>query len=532
MKDENPPTTYDVIVVGSGAGLVGAYAAAARGLKTLVLEKTEYVGGTTAYSGAGIWLPGNPAQERAGQTDSPDRARPYLDAIVGDDSPAELREAFLQAGPTMIAELEENPHFGEFFWLGVPDYFPEAPGAALEGRTIFPGEIDRAELGELEALVRPPIWTERWGAETAQTLSGGQALIGRALLAFMSTGNGTVLTNSGLQSLVVEDDRVVGVVADDGEGGSRTFRAERGVILAAGGFERNKELRQQYEPLIGDEWTQGNPGNTGGALQAAMAIGADTALLEEAWYAPGLVVANNRPVFFTSIWSGVVVNSEGERFMNERLPYDRAGHEILAAHKSSDASAIPSYWVFDQKQLDNERSFASLPVNPQAGDWFDVEGFIKAGVLVRADSLEELAEKLNLPTGALTKTVDRFNTFALSGVDEEFHRGETPWDLMISKNIGPHTDGPNPCLGLMDKAPYYAAQIVVSDLGTKGGLKTDPRARVLNTDGSVIEGLYASGNTMAPMSGRIYPGAGGPVGSSMAFSWIAARDLAGEPPVS
>jgi len=519
--------SYDVIVVGSGAGLVGAYAAASRGLRTLVIEKTEYVGGTTAYSGAGIWLPGNAAERRAGVEDSPDLARPYLDAIVGDDSPASLREAFLQAGPRMIDELERNPRFGQFVWRGVPDYFAGAPGSLARGRTIFPQDFDRAELGDLEPLVRRPIWTERWGVDPGTAMIGGQALIGRALLAFMETGNGTVLTNTGLERLIVEDDVVVGVEAvSDGE--PVTFRANRGVLLAAGGFERDGAFRQQFQPGISDEWTQGCPGNTGDALRAGIAIGAATDLLDESWFAPGLVVPTTRPVFYTSVWSGIWVNAAGQRYMNERLPYDRAGHEMLRAHRTTGVSHLPTHWVFDQRQLDNKKAFAGLPVAPEVPGWFDVEKFLEAGVLKRADTLEELAELIGVPAGALTKSVEQFNGYARAGKDEQFGRGEDPWDHMAVHMAGARTDGPNPCLGVIDKPPFYAATIVLSDLGTKGGLRTDDHARVLREDGSVISGLYASGNTMAPMSGRIYPGAGGPVGSSMTFSYIAALDLAGE----
>ena len=176
---------YDVIVVGSGGGLFGAYAAAARGLRTLVIEKSEFVGGTTAYSGAGIWLPGNPAEVRAGLEGGSEAARPYLDAIIGDDAPVALREAYLEAGPRMIEELEADPAIGEFEWRGVPDYFADAPGALRKGRTIFPANIERSELGDLEPLVRRPLWTERWGVEAPETMVGGQALIGRALLAFI-----------------------------------------------------------------------------------------------------------------------------------------------------------------------------------------------------------------------------------------------------------------------------------------------------------------------------------------------------------
>ena len=504
MRSATATERYDVVVVGSGGGLIGAYIAASRGLRTLVIEKTEYVGGTTAYSGAGLWLPGNAAMDRAGIEDGPDVARPYLDAIVGDDAPASLREAFLQAGPPMIDELEQNPRFQWFSWLGVPDYFEGLPGSLKKGRTTFPPDIARSELGDLEPLVRRPLWTERWGVDAGEVMIGGQALIGRALLAFMETGNGTIRTNTALERLLVEDGAVVGVEALS-LGSPVRFLADRGVLLAAGGFEHNRELRQQYQAPLTDEWTSGCPGNTGDALRAGIEVGADTALLEEAWFAPGLVVPDDRPVFYTMVWSGIWVNDAGERFMNERLPYDRAGHELLRLHRTTSVSHIPAHWVFDQRQIDRN-GFGGLPVEPQVPGWVDVDRWLEAGTLKRADTLDELAEQIAVPAGALTKTVEEFNGFARKGVDERFHRGEAPWDRVVVHLVGArHEDGPNPCLGVIDQPPYYAAQIVVTDLGTKGGLRTDERARVLRPDGSVIKGLYASGNTMAPVTGTGLP---------------------------
>ncbi|MFF0814670.1 FAD-dependent oxidoreductase [Rhodococcus sp. NPDC003318] len=525
MQTNEAGDVYDVIVVGSGAGLVGALAAASRGLRTLVIEKTEFIGGTTAYSGSGLWLPGNAAELRAGVDSGPDEARPYLDAIVGDDAPSALREIFLQTGAPMIDELESHSWLGQFYWQGVPDYFENAPNSLPGGRTIFPQPLDRSELGNLEPLVRRPQWAERSGAHPGDVMTGGQALIARLLLAFVETGNGEIRTNTPLTRLAVEDGRVAGVEATS-EGESIVLRARRGVLLAAGGYERNLELRQKYQPEVTGEWSQGAPGNTGDALVAGMDIGAATDLLEEAWFAPGLVIPDERPVFYTSVWSGIWVNDAGERFMNERLPYDRSGHEILRAQQNSDVSHIPVHWVFDQKQFDNERAFASPPVAPQSPGWFDADRFLAAGLLQKADTLEELAEKIGVPAEALVASIEKFNEYALSGKDEEFGRGDAPWDKIIVPMCGAHEDGPNPCLGVISKPPYYAAQIVLSDLGTKGGLKTDDHSRVLKEDGSVIAGLYASGNTMAPMTGRIYPGAGGPVGSSMVFSYLAALDMA------
>jgi 3-oxosteroid 1-dehydrogenase len=406
----------------------------------------------------------------------------------------------------------------------VPDYYAGVPGSLKRGRTTFPEDIARAELGELEPLVRRPPWTEYWGVEPGDVMVGGQALIARALLAFVETGNGTVRTGTAFDRLLVDDGRVVGVEAVS-DGSRVRYLADRGVLLAAGGFERNRELRQQYQAPLTDEWSMGCAGNTGDALAAGIEVGADTALLDEAWFAPGLVAPGSRPVFYTMVWGGIWVNEAGERFMNERLPYDRAGHEIMRLHTTTGVSHLPTHWVFDQRQVD-AHGFDGLPVEPQVPGWFDVEQWREAGTLKRASTLEELAEQIGVPAGALAKSVDEYNEFARRGVDERFHRGETPWDRVVARLYGPHEDGPNPCLGVIDQPPYYAVQVVVTDLGTKGGLKTDERARVLRPDGSVIEGLYASGNTMAPVTGRIYPGAGGPIGSAMVFSYLAALDMA------
>lgn len=532
-SDSSVEDLYDVIVVGSGGGLVGAYAAAARGLKTLVIEKTEYVGGTTAYSGAGIWLPGNPAEARGGGESDQLNGRAYLDAVIGDDAPKYLREAYLQAGPNVIAELEENPLFGQFVWSGVPDYYAGVPGSDPVGHTIFPEPVDESELGGLADLVRRPVWTERWGVDAGTVLEGGRALVGRALHAFVKTGYGTVKTNTALVRLLVEDDAVVGVVAEQ-NGHESVFRVTKGVILAAGGFERNAALREKYQPVVHtDEWTMGCPGNTGSALEAGIAVGAATDLLEASWFVPGLQVPDNRPIFWTGTWTGIYVNDAGERFMNENIPYDRAGNTMVWLQATSDVSHIPAHWVFDQRQIDDNAW--RLPVDPVVPGWFDVDKWVEAGVLKKADTLAELAGIIGVPAGALEKTVAQYNEYVVTGVDEQFHRGEAPWDRFLVTFAGAfagytaHEEGPNPCLAAIDRGPYYAASLVVSDLGTKGGLRTDASSRVLREDGTVIKGLYASGNTMAAMSGRVYPGAGVPVGSSMVFSYLAAVDLADQP---
>ncbi|MCX4815228.1 FAD-dependent oxidoreductase [Streptomyces sp. NBC_01239] len=526
--------TYDIVVVGSGGGgLVGAYVAASRGLRTLVIEKTGRVGGTTAYSGAGLWFPGSAPLRRAGVEDSIENARTYLRDVVADESREHLQDAYLDAGRALIDELEQNSWFQSFVYGGpVPDYFDSAPGASPAGRTIFPPNIAIADLGEHAGLVRDSLPVERLGARRGEVFDGGRALIGRALAAFLETGNGTLLLDTRLEELVVEDGRVTGVTASSA-GERTTFRAGRGVLLAAGGFERDAELRQKHHPVpLDGTWSNGAPGNTGDALRAGVAVGADTDLLDEAWYVPGLVQPDGLPLFHTGTRGGIWVNAAGERFVNETRPYDQAGHELVRLHRSTGVAHIPCHWVFDQRHLDRD-SFGGDPGLPPDPAWFE------SGALRKADSLEELAKLIEVPYDTLRKTVEEYNGYSGTGVDARFHRGESPWDKsylhMVGFPAGPVMNYPpkpspgwaNPLLLPLDTPPFYVATIVLSDIGTKGGLKTDEHARVLRPDGGPIPGLYATGNTMAAMSGHVYPGAGTPIGSSLAFAYRAVLDIVG-----
>jgi 3-oxosteroid 1-dehydrogenase len=532
-NDGTDSETYDVIVVGSGGGLVGAYAAASRGLRTLVIEKTGRVGGTVAYSGGGLWFPGSAPLRRAGVEDGVDQARTYLRDVVADGAREHLQDAYLQAGPRLIEELERSEWFEPFVHGPVPDYFSWRPGGTTSGRTVFPQDMPAAQLGDRAGLVRDSLYTERWWkTDPGTALTGGRALIGRALGAFLDTGNGTLKLNTALTGLVVEGGRVVGVDAVS-EGRTVRFRAGRGVILAAGGFERDRELREKHQPAAhGGRWSNGAPANTGDALKAGIAIGADTDLLDEAWYVPGLVQPDGLPFFHTGTRGGIWVNGAGERFVNETRPYDQAGHEIARLHTTTGVRHTPCHWILDQRQIDRD-SFAGPPDQPIGQEWLD------SGALRKVDTLEEVAKMVDVPVEALRQTIERYNAFAQTGVDEDFHRGETPWDQMFHHTIGfpagpnylasPTSDWPNPMLQPLDTPPYYVATVALADIGTKGGLKTDERARVLRPDGTAIPGLYASGNTAAPMSGRVYPGAGTPIGSSIAFAYLAVLDLAGEP---
>lgn len=514
MTDIDFDEMTDVVVVGSGGGaLVGALIAAQNGLETIVVESTEYFGGTTAYSGSGLWLPGNQAQQRAGVEDSVELAREYLQATVGDRTPQSMQDAFLEAAAPMVERLEEHPAI-EFEWRPFPDYFADLPSGLDMGRDIFPVDIEGAAVGELLDLVRPSQVTDRIGMEIPRDmLTGGQALIGRLMMAVSGEDRAELRNNTALENLITDEHGdVVGVEVVTADG-TRRIGTRRGVLMAAGGFERNSAMRMQYQAPLDGTWTNGAPGSMGRPIVAGIEIGAATDLMEECWWCPGTLFPDGSAVFTLGVNGGIFVNQDGRRFMNEALPYDRAGREIRSAEEAS-GGHIPCYLIFDSRDGGALPATATVPV-------LDPAAFIESGVWKTAATLDDLADQLGIPAGHLTETVDRYNGFVPGGVDEDHHRGEEPFDRFFATG----TEGPNPSLRPVDTGPFFAASIVLSDLGTKGGLVTDEVARVLRDDRSVIKGLYAAGNTMASVMGESYPGPGTPIGSCMVFSYLAALDM-------
>ncbi len=545
-------TTVDVLVVGAGgAGMTAALAAADRGLTVLLVEKSPYFGGNTARSGGGVWVPGNYALEAAGVTDTPEAAKLYLQSIVGDEVPRVRRDTYIDRGPEMMDFVRAKTPL-RFQWVpDYADYHPEAPGGRAGGRSVEPVPMDGRILGpELDRL-HPPytkapanlVVTQanfRWISLGLRTLRGPLTMMMvffRRLLATVTRkrmyGMGNALAiglRKGLQDagvpvwydadltdLLIEEGRVVGAVVER-EGTAVTVRARRGVILGSGGFEFNLELRQKYQQApVGIDWSTGAPSNTGGGILAGVTAGAATDLMEEAWWGPTIPLPRG-PWFCLAernLPGSIIVNGVGKRFMNEALPYIEATHAILEG-EASGVPHVPAWMVIDQRYR-NRYLFAGLgPRQPFPGRWY------KEGVVVKAATLEELAEKIGVPAENLTATVERFNGFAASGVDADFHRGESAYDKYYSDP----TVSPNPSLHVIDQAPFYAVKIVPGDLGTKGGLVTDERARVLRADGSVIEGLYAAGNCSAAVMGHTYPGPGGTIGPAMTFGYLAALDLA------
>ncbi|MDJ0360323.1 FAD-dependent oxidoreductase [Rhodococcus sp. H29-C3] len=499
----------DVLVIGSGGGaLTGAYCAAEAGQDTLVLEKTPLLGGTSAYSGGAVWLPGTAVQDRANIGDSTAKAREYLRSVVGDYE-VDRQEAFVSTAPDVVDLLEKNPHI-EFEWRPFPDYF-RAPGRMDSGRAINALDIEPSAVGDLLERVRPELDADRDGAPHPEgKLGGGRALISRLLLALESTGNSRVLTETALTELIVEDDAVVGALATGPDGKTLRILARRGVLIAAGGIEKDQPLRDAESMPGLARWSMAPEGsNTGDAIQAAVRVGADTTLAGQAWYCPGVALPDGSAAFMVGVRGGLLVDDAGKRYLNESLPYDQFGRAMIE-HGSE-----RSYLIFEA--TDSAAVIPTISIPSVAAD-----AHFEAGTWVTADTIEELAALIEVSPEVLCSTVDQFNEYATTGIDEQFHRGEDPYDKFFCR---PVPELPNAALTPLKKGPYVAARIVLSDLGTKSGVRTDVDARVLRENDTPIAGLYAAGNTSASLSGAKYPGPGVPLGTAMVFAYRAVRAM-------
>ena len=543
---------FDVVVAGSGAaGMTAALTAAGRGLSVVVIEKTDHFGGSTARSGGGVWVPGNSVLKRAGVRDTPELASVYLAHVAGNCVSPTRQHALLEHGPAML-DLVRAQTPVDFAWVpGYADYYPEAPGGLASGRTIEPAPLDARVLGGELARLNPPylpapdgmaitaadyrwlslgtshpraIWTTakvtgRMATTKLlrrRTLSLGQALAAGLRAGLVSAGV-PVWLGTPLTGLLIENGRVTGVHATV-EGEHATIRARRGVLIATGGFERNAGMRARYQRQpIGADWTTGSPGNTGDGIVAGQQAGAALDLMDDAWWGPSIPLTGG-PFFCLSERSlpgCILVNGEGRRFVNEAAPYVDAVHAMYDGHTEF-SPHIPAWLILDQRYR-NSYVFAGMPPRkPLPRSWY------AAGAAFRADTLAALAAQVGISAGGLEETVERFNGFARSGKDADFGRGDSAYD----RYYGDPRRRPNPNLAPLAQQPFYAIKIVPGDLGTKGGLRTDERARVQRDDGSVIPGLYAAGNASAAVMGRSYAGAGATIGPAMTFGYIAALDMA------
>jgi len=535
----------DFLVVGSGAASVCAALVAKRaGKQALIVEKTDFFGGSTGMSGGVFWVPNNPVMKRAGVADTDELATTYLNACAGDPMPGstiERREAFLSQGPRAIDFLEEYG-MALVHAEGYSDYHEgELPGGVARSRSIVAKPFNRNRLGKWKDRFRCRPGLPVMMHEVADlTLNGAtlkskitmvkvglriaQKKIGRDLVGMGGAVQGRLLEialreqleiwpESPLQELIVEDDRVIGGVVNH-EGREFRVRARSGVLLGAGGFSHNQEMRNEFQRLpVSTEWTNANPGDTGEVMNMAIKLGAAVNVMEQSWWTLISILPDGtratHPLDMSHPYS-LMVDQSGERYVNESASYLVHGQAMY--ERNASVPAIPSWFICDSRFRNRYRWAGVAPGEPPA-EW------ISSGYMLKADSLEELASQCSIDLQTLSRTIGRFNGFAATGVDEDFGRGEGAYHRFL----GDPTVKPNPNLGAVEKPPFYAVKLYPGDVGTAGGLVTDEFARVQRQDGSVIEGLYATGNTTAPVAGRSYPGAGASIAASLVFGFIAAR---------
>jgi 3-oxosteroid 1-dehydrogenase len=543
----------DLLVIGSGGGLAGALTAATSGLDTLVVEKEDLIGGSTAMSGGVIWLPNNPLMVEDGVKDSLEQGLEYFESVVGSPTPASSlarRRAYIEQGSAMVELLREQGL--EFLRCeGYSDYYAGVrgySGGVARGRAIACNYFDARRLGPWQAKLRASftggivVFTHESsraqlvirtteGARVAgriirRTLGGrlkgemrltnGAALIAPLLEALVERSV-PVWTGTTLTELVVENGEVTGAVLHR-HGKSVRVRARGGVLISAGGFSRNREMREKHsaEQPNSAQWSLSNPGDTGEAIELAMSLGAATDLMDEAWWIPTAIRPNGSAVFVHGERCkpcSIIVDAAGKRYFNEAVSYMEAGQRMYQRDKT--VSAIPSWFIMDSRYRHRyPLAFRRPGLSPQKLKTRDF--------MTKAGSLEELAESCDIDPAGLRSTVERFNRFAIDGKDEDYYRGEGDHERWY----GDDANKPNPCLGPIEKPPFYAVALFPGDVGTSGGLVCDEHSRVLDAAGDPITGLYASGNATASVMGRTYPGAGASIGASAIFSYICARHVA------
>ncbi|HEY9545370.1 MAG TPA: FAD-dependent oxidoreductase [Solimonas sp.] len=554
---------HDVVVVGSGAaGAMAALRASELGLSVLIVEKAHKFGGTSATSGGVLWVPDH---KLAANDDSRAKTMAYLESVMTGPVQRDRLDAYLDHAPEMAHFMKSlDIPIGVAAW---PDYYPHAPEARAD-RSLIIDTCDGRELGEHFPLMREQYnrfkvfgrysmdvmeffsistrakgwvvtfmkmfwryWTDfstRKLTARDRRFTMGAAMMGWIYKKVFDRKI-EVRLDTRLDELVVTNGEVSGVRVSH-FGRQYEIQARRGVVLAAGGFEWNQELRDRYFPVPGLTRHSSSPedANRGEALIAGLKVGAATEHTESGWWIPTMQMPMASASNFEEIHQAafdvgrphsVSVNRLGLRFVDEACGYDDFGKAMVADQLKTGANT-PCWLVFDATFREKFSAGGIMPTilmpdRKIPPDWWD-------HYIFRADSLDALAAKIQVPVDTLAKTVANMNAYAKTGVDPEYGRGNNAYDQMF----GDANVTPNPCLGSIDRAPYYAVAINLGDLGTKGGLKADAHARVLDGNDRPIPKLYAAGNNSGSPFGNCYPGAGGTIGPALTFGFVAANHIA------
>lgn len=548
---------FDVIVIGSGsAGLTAATVAAHKGMKTLVVEKSRYYGGTSAWSGGNCWIPASTPMKQMGFEDTIAEADQYASGVLGNHMRRELFDAFMENCGAMIDYMTKKT-LVRFTPLPVPDWFPDQEGAKMGGRALAPVDFDGRSLKRDELnSIQPPLESfnaplgmmvsmadlshvtnvfrsirsfaymsgvarrfvvDRFRFGRGARLTMGNALIGRLLKSSIDAGV-TLWNNTSAMELVYEDGRVRGVVVKRGNE-TITVRASRGVVLASGGGAADAAQRVRHADGS-DVMTLVAPGNVGDGFRMARTLGgtvthdvAEPFVWNVLSSVPGSDSPQDRCLHFLDMGKPgrLIVNADGKRFGNEATP--------LFAVAMNKAGLQTAWFITDDPSI---HTYGLGLVWPHA---FNLASLKRRGYVVSAPTIAELAKLIGVDAPALESTIERFNQFADQGVDPDYQRGASPLDLAG----GDYEHAPNGCLGALRRPPFHAVQINLGNVGATSGLKVDGKARVLDATLEPIAGLYACGMDMASLWSGIPMGPGANHSHNMTFAYIAARDLAGAP---
>jgi len=560
---------FDVVVVGSGNGaLTAALCSHDGGAKTLVIEKSDQFGGTSATSGGGVWIPNNRYAKAENVDDSDQDARNYINSVSPEGMiKDELVETYLAEGPRMIDYLHENSQVKYRNLAHYPDYFPDNSGGKEGNRSMEPEPIFGTELGDDLSKLREqhpqtaftmgpinmnftqvegqlllgalPGWKTqfaklftkyildlpmrfKWGWKDRR-LTMGNAGIARLLLS-LKDRNVDLWTLTGMTDLLDENGVVMGIRATK-DGSSINIKANKGVILAAGGFERDQSLRDKYLPKPSNaEWSAANMHNTGDALKAALRLGADTHQMDTGWWSTTMKVPGQEKGWLSmvdkSMPGNYTVNKNGERFSNESQNYVSFVNDMFKKFDEGNPCA-PCYMIFDSTFRKNRPCGPLLQGSMQPDSAVPKEWWTPS-FLSKGETLEELAEIAGIDPVGLRATQAKVNAYSISGIDLELQRGDSVYDSYY----GDPSVTPNPCLAPLEKGPFYCMVLYPGEMGTAGGMVIDTHARVLKADGEPIPGLYACGNCTTALL-PTYPGPGSTLGPAMTFGYLAAKDITG-----